>query len=1060
MSCSKLHLLGLVCFASVALLAQTEKGTIRGTVTDSTGGVVPQAAITVTEIATNIDRQIVSDTNGNYEVPDLKPGMYRLKADKTGFRQFVASEVLLDVGQVRRVDIPMQVGSTAETITVEGGAALISTDSGTIGGDLDTRKKYPDTPLVDIYPSPLALLTTTAGIQGNGWNVVMGGISDRNKQTWAMDGVANDTTGDQNDNPNFYEVVQVTTVNGGADNARAADFNMVSRHGSNAFHGGAYYKHENSALNARDFFSPSKTPYIFHEFEAEASGRIIKNRTFFFAGWMHQSIPLGSFRLTAVPTALMRQGNFSQFSTIVKDPSNGVPFPNNTIPSNRFSGVSQKVQDLYIPSPNQGGPNTFTNNYGWVFPFNSDLYKGDWPFVRIDHKVTQKNDLYVRWMRRLTPYVTPGPEPLLFNTSARDHRQTVVSDTHLFSTTLVNSFTFGHQTDFQHAGEEEKGIKPLAGDDVVKAIGLQGVNVGNYHVEGFPQMSISGVSTLSMNSGAIGNISNDSGINTFEDTLTWNKGKHVLKVGADYRHFWNCCGTISTQNYGNFTFNGTYTGLGYSDFLLGIPFNSTRLIPLVNRINHQNQAGLFISDTFKITQRLTLDYGLRWDYYGSPISNDGLMYNFDSNSGNVIVAPGTLSKVHPLYPKTINVVEGKVVGDPDMHNLRPRIAAAYRLTDKFVIRGGYGEFTESYAYFARLLNSGPYTLSESYTNVLTNGVPLFTFPNAFPSSLSAASVPSQGITGYPIDTKNGAIRQFNFTLEREVHGLGLRASYIGSRGSGLNYNLNVDKPQPSTTPFTASRNPYPQFNNVSVTRTDGLWHYDSLQLEAQRRMGSFTFDGSWTYSNNMNNYSITENPYALGRWERDGADRRQYIVVSTTWALPVGKGRRFMSSAPGVVDRVLGGWNLQSISTFASGPYFSPGFSGTNPSNTNSSGGLPDRIADGNLGSGQRTDNKWFDASSFAIPQPGHFGNSGANILVGQGISVHHLSIAKTFQIFEQLRLTMTGQISNLFNHPHFNNPNTTINNPNPGMFTSEIAQYNPERQGARQIGLKVRLEW
>ena len=1059
----RLQTLLALFFATAVLFAQTEKGTVRGTVTDSTGGVVPDTVITVTGTGTNIDRKITSDNNGNFEVPDLQPGTYRIKADKVGFRSFIASSVLLDAGQVRRVDIPLQVGSTAETITVEAGAALIQTESGTIGGDLDTRKKYPDTPLVDIYPSPLALLTTTAGIQGNGWNVVMGGISDRNKQTWAMDGVANDTTGDQNDNPNFFEVVQVTTSDGGADNARAAAFNMVSRHGSNALHGGVYYKHENSALNARDFFSPSKTPYIFHEFEGEASGRIIKNRTFFFAGWMHQSIPLGSFRLTSVPTDLMRQGNFSQFpSTVLKDPSNGLPFPGNIIPQTRFSGVSTAVQNLYIPNPNLGGPNALTINYGWIFPYNSDLYKGDWPFFRIDHKLTEKNNLYVRWMRRLTPYVTPGPEPLLFNTSARDHRQAVISDTHVFTGSVVNSFTFGHQTDFQHAGEAEKGVQPLAGDDVVKAIGLLGVNPTGYHVEGFPQMTISGVSTLSMNSGALDNISNNSGINTFEDTLTWNRGKHVLKFGGDYRHFWSCCGSISTQVYGNFSFNGTYTGLGYADFLLGIPFNSTRLSPLVNRTNHQNQAGVFISDTFKITPKLTLDYGLRWDYYGAPISNDGLMYNFNPTTGDVLVAPGTLSKIHPLYPvKTIHVTEGKVVGDPDMHNFRPRISVAYRLTDKMVLRGGYGEFTESYGYFARLLNTGPYQLSESYTNVLTNGTPLFTFPNPFPNSLSAATVPSQGITGYPLDTRNGAIRQYNVTIEREVHGLGLRASYIGSRGSGFNYNLNIDKPVASTTAFSAARNPYPQFNNVSVTRTDGQWHYDSLQMEAQRRMGSFTFDASWTWSNNMNNYGITENPYDVtSRWQRDGADRRQYIVVSTTWALPVGKGRRFMSSAPGVVDRVLGGWNLQSISTLASGGYFSPGFSGTNPSNTNSSGGLPDRIADGNLSAGQRTDLRWFDASAFAIPQAGHFGNSGGNTLVGQGISVHHLSIAKTFPIFEQLRLTMTGQLSNLFNHPHFNNPNTTINNPNPGMFTSEIAQYNPERQGARQIGLKLRIEW
>jgi hypothetical protein len=312
-----------------------------------------------------------------------------------------------------------------------------------------------------------------------------------------------------------------------------------------------------------------------------------------------------------------------------------------------------------------------------------------------------------------------------------------------------------------------------------------------------------------------------------------------------------------------------------------------------------------------------------------------------------------------------------------------------------------------------------------------------------------------------MQTDNGALRQFSLTLERELLGLGLRASYIGSRGSGFNYTLNVNKPQPSTVPFTASRNPYPQFTSTTVDRNDGQWRYNSLQLEAQRRIGSFTFDAHWTWSNNMNNYGITENPYDVtNRWSRDALDRRQYFAASTTWAVPVGKGRHFLSNAPLVVDEFFGGWDLQTVSTIASGGYFSPSFSGTNPSNTNTSGGLPDRIADGNLPSSQRSNGQWFDPKAFAIPQPGHFGNSGANILVAPGIFVHHLSIAKTFSITERIKTTFTGQISNLFNHPHFNTPNNTINNPNPGMFTSEVYYYNPERQGARQIALKLRVAW
>ncbi len=241
-----------VClFAGTLLFAQTDRAVLRGVVKDSSGAAVPTSHITVTEIQTNIQaRTLVSDANGNYEVPDLKPTVYSVKADAPGFRTFIAKDVLLEAGQVRRVDITLEVGAATESITVEAGAAVIQTETGSISGELDTAKKYPATPFVDIYPSPFALMTTMPNVQGNGWAMVMSGISDRNKQTYAFDGVPNDTSGDQMDNPNFFETVQVTTVNADVDSGRAGSFNMVSKHGGNDFHGDAYYKNENSTLNA------------------------------------------------------------------------------------------------------------------------------------------------------------------------------------------------------------------------------------------------------------------------------------------------------------------------------------------------------------------------------------------------------------------------------------------------------------------------------------------------------------------------------------------------------------------------------------------------------------------------------------------------------------------------------------------------------------------------------------------------------------------------------------------------------------------------------------------
>ncbi len=1060
----------LVCFCLVAgtlVFGQTDRAVLRGVVKDSSGAAIPNAQITVTEIQTNIQvRNLTSDANGNYEVPDLKPTIYRLKADAAGFRSFIATDVLLEAGQVRRVEITLEVGAATESITVEAGAAVIQTESGTISGELDTAKKYPATPFVDIYPSPFALMTTMPNIQGNGWSMVMAGISDRNKQTYAFDGVPNDTSGDQMDNPNFFETVQVTTVNADVDSGRAGSFNMVSKHGGNDFHGDAYYKNENSTLNASNDSIPAapKIPYLFHEFEAQVGGRIIKNRTFFFVGWMHQAIPLGSSQISTMPTNLERVGNFSQFA-IIKDPTTGQPFPNNVIPANRISPTAQAVLNNYYQVPTNGA---LSNNYQWFFPYNSDLYKGDWPFFRIDHKLTQNNNLYFRFMRRITPYITPNVELALTNTSARNQGQLVASDTWVVKPTLVNSLTFGYQTDLQHAGEAEKGIKPLTGDAADQLLGLQGVNAGGFKSEGFPAMTVSGLTTLSMNAGgATDNISNNSGIYTLNDSATWSHGKHVLKFGANLMHlFFLVNPTVSNTVYGSYTFDGSITGVAFADFMLGLPYQSSRLVnPLINRYSTQDVIAPFISDSFKLSDKLTLEFGLRWDFTSVPTFKDGLMYNYNPASNQVIVSQKGLGAISPLYPSNINIVAGNPVPTPDRHNFRPRASFAYRLNDKTVIRGGYGEFSESFGYNSWLNNGGPYQITQTYTNTITNGVPLLSFPNAFPSSLSLAAIPNQSITAYPLHQDFGAIRQFNFTLEREFHGLGLRASYIGTRGSGLNYSLNVDKPMASTTPFTSARYPIQPFTGVTEYRQDGQLRYNSAQVEVSRRMGQVTFDASWTWSNTMFNYGILENPYNLGRWERDPYARRQYIPLSATWLIPMGKGRQYLGNAPKVLDALVGGWNLQTIGTLASGTYFSPSFTGTNPSNTNTSGGLPDCLSNGNLPNGTRTWNQWFNPAAFAIPQPGQFGNCGGNTLVGPGIYVMHASLSKDFHITERLKASLTGQFSNLFNHPSLGSgtpptPNTAINQANPGQFTAEVPYFNPERQGARQVGLKLRLSW
>jgi Carboxypeptidase regulatory-like domain len=1082
--------IGLLLIAASLVMAQTGFSVLRGTISDQSGAVLPGAEISVTDLATNIRvRTITTDSTGNFEIPDLKPGSYRLRVEKIGFRPYVADDLLLDSGQTRRLDIALQVGGTTEEVTVKAGAEVITTDTGTIGSGFD-KSKFQSTPLVDVYPSPFAMFSTLPGIQGNGWNLSVSG-QGRTQYSQGFDGVDNDMTGEQNNNFNFFQEATIVTVNATADSSRLGRYNLVSKRGQTKYHFMAYYKHFNSGLNSRYFFEPEKTPFIQHEWQGEASGPIFKDKTFFYFSWMQQRIPLGFFNDASVPTVKMRNGDFTEFPNPIRDPQltglcqvtpasptpgvnyQAACFPGNIIPIGRFNSVTSKLQDLYIPAPNQTGSNPFVNNFGWVHPFHYDYFQGDWPFLRIDHQLTANNQIFGRFYQSKFPYFLVTNLPQLTRTRLRDHRQLVIGDTHVFSPSLINTFTFGRSTDFIEDGTEQGGSTPISANEVISQIGLQGVNPSGYESAGFPSFTFSGAGDVQDLSTIIGGLKNDDSILTFEDNVTWSKGRHVWKFGGQYHAYRNFVGIV--PNYGSFSFNGQFTGNAYADFLLGLPRTTSRTDPLVNRARNTKELGLFVMDTLKVTQKLTLDLGLRWDYYAIPMYEDGLIYNLDLKTGNIIVPQEALAKVSPLYPTDINVVAGDAQPSPDRGNFRPRLSLAYRIGDgnDFVIRGGYGSFTERIDYFQRVLGGGPYQISESYTNSLVGGAPLFAFPNPFPSSVSVAS---QSATALPMETQNGAIHQFNLSIEREIRQIGLRASYIGARSRGLNYSLNINKPRPSTERFTASRRPYPQFVGVTEYRIDGEARYDSLQLEAKRRVGFATFNAHWTWSNNVNNFANTENPYDVtSNWSRDSATRRHYIVINTSIDLPFGKNRQFLGNAPAALDHLLGGWQLQTISYFGSGTFFSPGFSTFDISNTDSSGGIPDRIGNGNLPRGQRTVEKWFDFSAFKIPgcpdsdplcrdnprqEVGRFGNAGVNTLEGPGLNVHHLSLAKQFRLTERLTFNFSSSISNLFNHPHFTNPSGNISSSGVGVITGVVPDFSAEKHAHRVIIFKARFEF
>lgn len=1059
---STLLLTTLALAAAGGALAQVSS-TIRGAVTDQSGAIVTGVELILTDVETSVQRRTISNDAGNFEIPNLKKGVYRLEVRAQGFKAFKAEDLILESAQVRRVDVSLQVGETATEVTVQALAAVINPEETKLAGSV-TVKNYQFSPQsgIDRFNPSMFLVTlpNVAPSQGGGHDWTISGMRGSQIEE-GLDGAPTQGTVNQIHNMEDVEEVKIVTVNNSAEHPRAGYFNLVGKRGYNAFHGTAVYYVQNSALNARDFFDPRRVPQKFHIFGASASGRIIKNRTFFYTSWNGIRDPSQNFFLTNAPTARMRDGDFSQLlsqqrPTAVRDPLNGNPFAGNVIPRARLNQVPLRVQERYIPTPNRGGPDDLNNNLTILHPYPFDLYKVDYFSARVDHEFSSNNHFFYRILNRWTPYVLPRTWPGLAWTRNRYAWHQVFSDTHVFSPSVVLTARFGWYLNKVVDGNTVDGYEPLKGDAVVRELGIQGVNPRGLSAMGFPEMNITGYTALNLQPG--GTAQDDHDYNAAA-TLSKMTSTHSIKFGFDYRKYIGYNNVVPNGTYGQFAFNGSLSGFPYSDFLLGLPFTSTRVDPLVDRRRRSNELGLFVDDTWKLTSRLTLTLGLRWDYFGAASFDDKLQYNWDRASGNVLVPQEVIGQVSRLYPTNlIRVVAGEAVIKPEKRNFAPRLGAAYRLNDKTVLRGGYGIFTEFLGPFAFANTGGPFQLSETFINLATPGTPLFQFPNAFPAG--AGNIPSQSIVGFPVEARNGYFEQFNITIERQLAQVGFRLSYTGTRGHGLNYNININKPQPSLTTFTQARRPFPQFIGATFGLQDGRTKYDALTFEAQKKVGDLTFDAHWTWGNSFADNLNLENPYSYKFWNRDGLTPRHRFVGTVFWALPVGRGKKMMGNAHRALDLVAGGWLVSFQSLFQTGLFFSPSYSGSDPSNTNTVGGMPDRVSNGNFPPDNRTINRWFDTAAFTTPAAGRFGNSGVNVLEGPGRNVHHLSLAKTFKITERFNFNLMGAATNLFNHPHFLFPNSNVTVPSGGVVTSSYSNFGADKAAARRWEIRGRINW
>ncbi len=1071
--------LPLVAFAAAVSPGQTTLGTIRGLVTDPTGASVAGVNVSVRNMDTNIQNRATTNETGLYEVSNLIPGRYAVTAEHPGFKTVVVSNLLLETSNTVRADVRLEVGELTTSVNVEAASPVINTEAADVAAvrpnevivrlPLNARGNFNGFYYDLIVLTPGAIRGqgsnfSFAGARGFQWHTTVDGTSQRSP-------LFANSIGPAQSNVEMTSEIRIQLSNDKAESGLPGGFYATSKSGTNHWHGSAFWYHANSRITARNTFSSSVPFRVENNYGGSFGGPVRRNRTFFFT--TYERLPMRTERIfnTNVPTVRFRQGDFSSLATMVRDPlNNNQPFAGNLVPASRLSQTSLKIQDRFYPFPNFGAENNFQSNWRGVGP--GSQYKTQVE-ARVDHKLSDANSLFVRWSWNRTGANVYDYNLITMPRRDQDRRTTTitVSDTHLFRPTLVNEFRFGVMETRNPA------FNPLDGPALVAEFGLQGISWIPELAKGAPVFSFTNFEQVGAS-----DIYQDPSerIHQVTDNLTWTRGSHTVKTGMElhFNRATNFPGGTSfpVRQFGQFSFSGAFTGFDYADFLLGLPQDASRAsaAPLYNNVN-TDFAG-FVQDDWKITRRLTLNLGLRYEFNPPYHERDGNLFNFDPAAGRLIVpTTESLNRVNPLFPRNlVPIVTAKEAGVPtglffsDRNNWVPRFGFAYRpfANGRTVLRGGYGIYIDDItSSLWGLGTGGPYISSESFTNSIRNGVPDFQFPRAFPGGFGAIGAQSFN----PIDPHfvNPYIQQWSLTVEREMLGMGIRVSYIGTNSRKLTWVQNINQPPPSTTPFNNNLRRFPAIRDILLRVNGGIHNYNSLHVVAERKLQKgLYYQIGWTWAKNLTD-SISDSE--SGSRPEDAYNRtREYTNVDYTprhrvagtllWDLPFGKNLR------GAGKWLVNGWTISSILLAQTGQFFSPSFNGFDVSNTNTVGGRPDRIGDGNLPSSQRTIDRWFNAAAFQVPgdlngdgrpdvNVGRFGNAAPNILVGPGTLDLSAGLHKQFPLTERVRAVLQGTFRNVLNHPNYGTPANNIRAGNVATIRSLNGLAGPR---AGQVALRI----
>lgn len=1079
-----------ICVLVLTLSAQTTTGTITGTVTDPSGAVVPDAKITVMNQAQGVTREMTTNTSGVFTAPNLTVGTYRVRVEAPGFAPYESANLMLSANQVQNASIHLSVASSGTSVEVAAEGNAISTETSNIS-NIKTTRDLQELPLISRHGGDQGIYTYVLmnpgvnSVPGNSLNNVQG-VRQVTGVLPTMDGIAVMAypigPGPVQPSLEAVQEVNVQLADTNAEFATPANIAVVTKSGTNDYHGSAFWDYNSGDLNARDFFATSAPFRVYHDFGGYFGGPVIKNKTFFFGSYEGSREAAQVVVTGNTPLPAFRTGDFSGISTKIIDPLTGQQFPGNMIPANRISPVSQKAQDYFYPGPNFGPPGLQNGNWRGQFPAQTGFTHFNDGTARVDQNFSNGDRVYGRFSTRQLPLIAREGSlpPVGQRDQHRDSFSGVVSWTHLFSPYLLNEFRSGmtRQKNYYYPD--------LVGSQILQQIGMQGITTTGIH--NVPAFYINGITTTDQpNSQALTLDTN------FEwtDNVSWTKGRHSMRFGFDAIR--DQLGGFNYPNnmYGQYNFTGVYTGFGYADFLLGIPQSTNLSIPNPPRYLRGTMWSVYAQDQFKVNQSLTLNYGVRLQLEGPYYDRYGSISNFDPALGAWAVPTAGLTHLNPFYPSNIPVVGATTAGYPDgslvrfpTHNIYPRAGFAWKPfhDDKTVVRGGYGIYGNLiYGSLGRALGGGPFSGSTTYNNAITNGQPLFQFPYPF---LPSGSTATQNAFGVNPDLSTPYTQQWNFTVEREVGSAALRLSYLGTHSVDLVYARNLNQPVPSLIPFTASRRIYPIFNTITYYDNGGSERYNALQATVAKNYGhGLTFNGGWTWAKDLTDVQDTggfsgqliENQYNRQvEWGNNQITPTHRVYAYGIYELPVGRNRRYLGHSNRLVDGVLGGWQIAANAMWQSGQFFTPSFSGYDPSNTSTLGGRPDVVPGQALyPSGGSNINLWFNPAAFKIPgcpdtnpvctnptPVGRTGNAGIGIIRGPNIANLDLAVSKYFNITERIRMQFRANAANALNHPNFALPAANISAP---AAVGRITSTTPATFGTvgpRELDFQLRIEF